>query len=284
MKKWYNLDIILVILFTVLCMISIVTPILNETSIRTILGLSLILFLSGYSVISFLFPKKDDLDAIERIAFSFGLSIAIVVLTGLVLNYTPFGIRLMPALIFLSTFTLLMSIFAFIRRSRIPDKERFNVNFEKHLKNIKGSLNIKSKTDKILSVLLILSIVFAVFTIVYTIATPKQDAKFTEFYLLGPNGKASDYPTNLSVGETGNVTVGIVNNEYANVNYKMVVKLNNQTINEENITLSNGAKYEKPFTFELSESGKNQELEFLLYRLPDDTNVNRSLHLWINPQ
>ena len=263
-------------------MISIITPILNGTLIRTILGLILILFMSGYSLISFLFPKKDDLDNIERIAFSFGLSIAITVLVGLVLNYTPFGIQLMYALISLSALTFLLSIFAYIRRSRISDEERFVFQTEKLFEIIEGSLKIESKKDKILSALLVLSILFAVFTVVYTIATPKQDAKFTEFYLLGPNGKASDYPTDLTVGETGNVTVGIVNNEYTNVNYKMVVKLNNQTIDEENITVSNGAKYEKPFTFQLLKSGQKQELEFLLYKLPDDTHVYQSVHLWIN--
>jgi len=36
-----------------------------------------------------LFPGKDDLDGIERIALSFGLSIAVVPLMGLALNYTP---------------------------------------------------------------------------------------------------------------------------------------------------------------------------------------------------
>lgn len=282
MKKLYNLDIILVILFTFLCIIFVITPMLNETSVRTILGLFLILFMSGYSIISFLFPKKYDLDNIERIAFSFGLSIAITVLIGLVLNYTPFGIRLLPALISLSALTFLLSIFAYIRRSRIPEDERFGVQIEKLFKIIKESLNIESKKDKILSVLLVLSIIFASSMIVYKIVTPKQDELFTEFYILGPNGKASDYPTNLTVGETGNVTIGVINHEYANIDYKIVVKLNNLTINEENITLSNGAVYEKPFTFVVDKSGKNQGLEFLLYKLPDDTDVYRSLHLWIN--
>ena len=282
MRKSDNLDITLMVIFTVLCIISIFTPSIAESSLRTVLGLILILFMSGYSIISFLFPKKNDLDIIERITFSFGLSIAITVLIGLALNYTLFGIILVPALISISALTILFSFFAYIRRLRIPDKERFDVKFEKLFEIIKGSLNIKSKTDKILSVLLILSILFAVFTIVYTIATPKQDSKFTEFYLLGPNGKASDYPTNLTVGETGNVTVGIVNQEYADVNYKMVVTLDNITINEENITLTSGAKYEEPFTFALSKTGKNQELEFLLYKLPDDNDVYQSLHLWIN--
>ena len=52
-------------------------PRLNETPIRIILGLPLVLFLPGYALIATLFPRKDDFDGIERIALSFGLSIAI---------------------------------------------------------------------------------------------------------------------------------------------------------------------------------------------------------------
>ena len=37
----------------------------------------------------------------------------------------------------------------------------------------------------------------------YVIITPKEGEKFTEFYILGPNGTASDYPTELKVGEEG---------------------------------------------------------------------------------
>jgi len=43
-------------------------------AIRIILGLPLVLFLPGYSLIATLFSRKDDLDGIERIALSFGLS------------------------------------------------------------------------------------------------------------------------------------------------------------------------------------------------------------------
>jgi uncharacterized membrane protein len=69
-------------------------PPLNEISpVRIILGLPLVLFLPGYALIAALFPRKDDLDGIERIALSFGLSIAISPLLGLGLNYTPFGLR-----------------------------------------------------------------------------------------------------------------------------------------------------------------------------------------------
>ena len=87
----------------------------------------LVLFLPGYSLIATLFPRKDDLDAIERIALSFGLSIAITPLLGLALNYTPFGIRLLPILIVLSVFTILLALGAYVRGNRIPEEDRLSV-------------------------------------------------------------------------------------------------------------------------------------------------------------
>ena len=88
------------------------------------------LFLPGYSLIAALFPRKGDLDAIERIALSFRLSIAITPLLGLALNYTPFGIRLLPVLIVLSVFTISLAMGAYARRNRIQEEDRFSVDFE----------------------------------------------------------------------------------------------------------------------------------------------------------
>jgi uncharacterized membrane protein len=280
--KFVPSDILMVWLTTVLCVIFVLTPILNDTIFRIILGLLLILFIPGYSLIAALFPKKGDLDGIERTALSFGLSIAVTPLIGLILNYTPFGIRLAPILISLSAFTIIISIIAYIRRLKLPEDEKFTVEFKKYYNGIVNSFKGESRGNKILSIILIASIIIAISTTLYIIVTPKEGEKFTEFYILGPNGKASDYPTNLTAGETGNVTIGVVNHEYATINYQMIIKLNNQTIKEENITLSSNEKYETPFTFNASRSGEKQKLEFLLYKLPDDNNSYRSLHLWID--
>jgi len=119
-----DLDLALVILFTLLCAPFVLIPPLNETPIRIILGLPLVLFLPGYALIAALFPGKDDLDAIERIALSFGLSIAITPLLGLALNYTPFGIRLSPILAVLSIFTISLALCAYVRRSMTPEEDR----------------------------------------------------------------------------------------------------------------------------------------------------------------
>ena len=77
------------------CAFTLVSP-LNKTPVRIILGLLLVLFLPGYSLIAALFPGKDG---IERIALSFRLSIPVMPRSGLALNYMPFGIRLVPVLL-----------------------------------------------------------------------------------------------------------------------------------------------------------------------------------------
>ena len=122
--KHFPNDLALVIFLTLLCIPFVLIPPLNESPVRIILGLPLVLFLPGYALIATLFPRKDDLDGIERIALSFGLSIAISPLLGLALNYTPFGIRLTPILIVLSVFTIALAIGAYVRRNRIPEGDR----------------------------------------------------------------------------------------------------------------------------------------------------------------
>ena len=127
MLKDFPKDLALVIFITLSCMLFVLIPPLNETPVRVVLGLLLVLFLPGYSLIAALFPRKDDLDGIERIALSFGLSIAVVPLLGLALNYTPFGIRLVPILVVLSVFTVSLAVVACVRRLGLPEADRFVV-------------------------------------------------------------------------------------------------------------------------------------------------------------
>ena len=54
--------------------------------IRIVLGSLFVLFIPGF-VWTFVFFKKDEIDVIERIALSFGLSIALVPLLIFYLNY-----------------------------------------------------------------------------------------------------------------------------------------------------------------------------------------------------
>ena len=97
---------------------------------RYVFGSALVLFLPGYGLIEALYPRKhhgpqvsrvglvkaDMDDELTRFALSIGLSLAIVPLTGLVLNYTPFGIRLLPGTLSIAGLTLAFLCAALHRR------------------------------------------------------------------------------------------------------------------------------------------------------------------------
>lgn len=85
---------------------------------RYVIGSVFVLFLPGYALIEALYPKGEELDALERFALSIGLSLAIVPLVGLILNYTPWGIRLEPITISLSILTLILYCYATYRKYR----------------------------------------------------------------------------------------------------------------------------------------------------------------------
>ncbi len=55
------------------------------------------------------------MDTIERIALSFGMSLALVPIVGLILNYTPWGIRLTPITLSLLALTIVFATAAVLR-------------------------------------------------------------------------------------------------------------------------------------------------------------------------
>ena len=93
--------------------------------IRYVLGSIFVLLLPGYSLIKTLFPTKE-IDNIERTALSIGMSLALVPLVGLLLNYTPWGIRLTPVTLSLLSITIILTITGLIRehneKTRDPDE------------------------------------------------------------------------------------------------------------------------------------------------------------------
>jgi hypothetical protein len=93
--------------------------------LRNALGVIFVLWLPGYTFIKALFPVQvpiktstETLDTIERIALSVGMSIALVPIVGLILNYTPWGIRLTPIVLSLFALTLAFATAAAIREQQ----------------------------------------------------------------------------------------------------------------------------------------------------------------------
>jgi hypothetical protein len=91
--------------------------------IRYVLGSIFVLGLPGFTLIKALFPTKKEMDTIERIALSIGLSLAIVPIVGLLLNYTPWGIRLTPITLSLLALTITFATAAILREHQTKRSE-----------------------------------------------------------------------------------------------------------------------------------------------------------------
>jgi len=113
---WYWVSLALVLA-------SILSVVLINTApliyIRYGLGALMILFMPGYALVEALYPRGDELGPLERLALSIGLSLAVVPLVGLILNYTPWGIRLVPILISTNALTIALLTTALVRKARL---------------------------------------------------------------------------------------------------------------------------------------------------------------------
>jgi predicted Zn-ribbon and HTH transcriptional regulator len=125
---WYWATLILIFATTVI-VFTIPEEAYPLVYIRYVLGAIFVLWLPGYSFIRALFPAQNQsgksakpLDPIERIALSLGMSLALAPIVGLILNYTPWGIRLTPIVLSLLSLTTIFATAAIIREHQNKTK------------------------------------------------------------------------------------------------------------------------------------------------------------------
>ena len=88
--------------------------------------------------------------------------------------------------------------------------------------------------DPALEKMLIKTMVIAILIVTAMLIFAKvtfDHEKFTTLYILGTNGKAENYLTDLSVGKPSKIMVGVENHEYATINYTLRVNLGGKTLN-----------------------------------------------------
>lgn len=259
-------------------MLILIIALLPPNVLRIIMGLPLVLFFPGRVLVMALFPRRVDTGSIERVALGFGLSIVVTVLVGLVLNYTPWGISLYPILISLALFTLATSAIAYYRWHRLPGDKRFTLSLQVALPQWAGLSNL----DKALSIVLMLSILGATGVLFYVVAAPRAGEQFTEFYILGPEGEAKDYPKKLVVGEEAIVTLGIVNHEGQEMSYHIEVVIDGVKNGELGpLLLADNEEKEEEVGLVPQKAGDNQRVEFLLYK-DGEGKPYATLHLFID--
>lgn len=287
-----DLDIFLVPLLIILSIIFILIPPFNQTFLRVMLALPLLLFLPGYMFLAAMFPKRGELSALQRFTLSIGLSIAITVFDGFGLNYTQWGFRPNSITISLSIIIGLLLWITF-RQRRKYGKESYRFSLEDIGSFIKILKTRETETgpeyDPALEKVLIKTMIIAiliVFAVVIYAKWTYEPQKFTSLYLLGQNGKAENYLSDIRVGEPATILVGVENYEYAPINYTLLVKLGGITLTKEDIHLKHEDKWLNNVTFipqmtsTIAFAGANRsKLEFQL--LKNDVPYS-SVHLWVN--
>ena len=158
--------------------------------------------------------------------------------------------------------------------------------------------------ERVLNLVLIAALLVAIGTTVFIVVVPKEGEKFTEFYILGPKGKAADYPTEFMAGTPQTVIIGIGNHEYREITYTVETyavesRFNNATnqstivsatpLDRFSVTVPHNQTVEQPYSFRVVDSDANR-LEFLLFKetppddIPDSSLTKaayRDLHLWL---
>lgn len=293
-------------------------PGVSASPLRVLVGLPFLLFLPGYALVAALFPEAgpggDDksgdggaIDGLERVALSFGLSLAVLPVVGIALHFTPWGIQLVPILAALSLVTLALVAVAAGRRRRIPESERFAVPYRDWLAGARADLFAPAtRTDAALNVVLAVSLVTAAAFAGYAVAVPKQSEQFTEFYVLTEDEAgepvAEGYPTTLAVGESTSLVLGIENHEHEPVTYTVVVRLQDVDVGSDNQTvvareaeldrfqvdLAHDEAWQEPYAVVPPFAGDRLRLQFLLYRggdipaAPAADTAYHELHLWVD--
>ncbi|MCL9818310.1 DUF1616 domain-containing protein [Natronocalculus amylovorans] len=331
-------DLAAVVVLTVSAVAAVFLPVINLTPIRIFLGVPFVLFLPGYALIAALFPEagtsideegdgsngsngkdkngsnilpgafrlRTGIDGIERAALSFGTSIAVIFLIGLLLSFTPWGIRLVAVVLTVAGFTILTAAIASFRRWSLPEEERFVVPYREWISRGRASIfDTDSRFDGALNAILAISVLLAVGSVAYAVAVPPDGEQFSEIYLLTEDSEgelvADGYPQELVAGESESIVVGIENQEHETTEYTVIVEVHQVEFLEDNevrvteqervttleTTLEDGETWQAEHEVASTLVGEDLRVTYLLYTddPPDDPtreNAYRSLHFWID--
>lgn len=288
---------------------------------RFAVGLSAILFAPGYALVSALFPKKNSRTAIfeeiraavrhtegqvtvvERLLLAFGLSVGLVPLIGLGLNYTLGGIDSSTLLVSTGAVTLVLTFAAVVCRLRMPASERFNPTISRFIQNTFGQLKaVQARSN--LTLVLVIGFVIAGAGIGFAVSDSDRGEQFTSLYLLSEDPETGEhitgeYPEEIIQGETRNVTIGVTNNEGKQVDYTVVAQLQSlnengeiedtQTMDRFAVTLQPGETWEQPHAINPELTGQELRMTYLVFideppekAVYQPADAYRNTHIWID--
>lgn len=231
----------------ILCVFGILGVIIPDIGIAaSIAGVFCGFWLSGYAVMTVLFPFKASGERIITIIGSILCSITFLTAGALVCEFigkqafsylpdpvvTPFFTSII--LLYTTFFVLIALIIEYSRTDRVTLFEyiyRTGSEFSRYVPFIVAGLLI----------------LFLFLGAISWILSAVQPGETTELWLLNANHTAGDYPSSIHTGESLTSIIGIHNQE-KNTRFILETKIQNNTIDSRPVTLTKGEMTEFPVT------------------------------------
>ena len=255
--------------------------------IRLAIGVIFIFFVPGYWFQAVLFPWISDINAIERIGISLGLSVAVISLLALLLDLLPLGLRLWPILISEMGTTLLIALFATWQRMHLGVGQAYSIELY-----WRQNLCLKSQLGFERGILIFFAIILILpgVPLAWNIFASPPDSFMTEFYILNQEQKAENFPRSALPGETLQVYMGITNIEREERTYTVEVWVKDPWNPDHRIlvktygpfSLRRGQTIEFPVKWEIPWAGQDMRVDFLLFLENQTEEPYRALRLFLD--
>ena len=257
-------------------------PVVGLTSgfLRIILALPFALILPGFALLLAIFPRRDDLDIVRRMIFSTALSIVILPIIGLVLNYTPWGIEPFPILISTFLFITAATAVSWYRQHGLSEDEKLTYSLKIDFSRWRDM----DKSSRVLSLIMAAAVLTVISSLAYAVNTPGREDTYTEFYISGPADNASELPREATAGQPVQVTVVVFNHEYEPVNYRVEIMSNGNVISRLTTgILEHEEQWQTESEFTLTVPGEDQKVELHLYMdTSSEPYFNEPLHIYLD--
>lgn len=227
---------------------------IDNGAARVAVALPLVLIAPGYALQAALFPTRE-LSGVERGLYSVGLSLAITILGGLMLNWSPWGLQAASWALLLGAAALLASAIAWLRRPRLlmpAERPRG------------PALSLRHGLLLVLAAALVAGAVAAV-------RAPVASQ--------GLQGYTALWLVPAANGDRRSVRLGIGSQEFASTRYRLRLEMNRRVIRDwPAIELGTGERWEQQI--ELPADLPDGAVDAVLYRLDSPESVYRRVTLW----
>jgi len=145
-------------------------------------------------------------------------------------------------------------------------------------------VNTSGTFESRLSQGLFVLVCFAGLVVLYIAAGPAPQTageEFTELYVLGPNGTAEDYPSDVTPGEEAMLTVGVENHESGSRQYRLVLQWNDSLEVERQLQIAYGATWQRRVEITAPQREGSYRLRILLYRNSQATDESPYRRLYL---